>query len=114
MGAYIKGMKIPQPNSSDKADFYDAYILVSPNGHATIVVDSLDHTKEYSLIPVPEPHGRLIDAGRFDARLDRGKRTISSLPLPEDFIDMYALIADGVKEELSKCGTIIPEEGDPR
>ena len=63
MGVYIKGMEMPKPKLTDMATVYNAYVLVSPNGHATIVVDNddgLDST-EYLLVSAP-PHGRLIDA----------------------------------------------------
>ena len=62
MSIYIKGMKMPKPKLTDMVTVYDAYILVSPNGYATIVVDNengLDST-EYLLTLIPE-HGDLID-----------------------------------------------------
>lgn len=70
MGVYIKGMKLPKPKLTDMATVYHAYVLVSPNGHAAIVVDNEEglDSSEYSLVPVP-PHGRMIDA---DALLKNG------------------------------------------
>lgn len=62
MSIYIKGMKMPKPKLTDMVTVYDAYVLVSPNGYATIVVDNEDglDSTEYLLIPIPE-HGDLID-----------------------------------------------------
>lgn len=61
-GIYIKNMEIPKPKFADMVAVYDAYILVSPDGQATIVVDDEDglNSIEYPLIPVPD-HGRLGD-----------------------------------------------------
>ena len=62
MSAYIKGLEIPKPKFTDLTTIYDAYILVSPNGQAAIVVDNKDglDSTEYSLISI-SPHGDLID-----------------------------------------------------
>ena len=62
MSIYIKGMKMPKPKLTDMVTVYDAYILVSPNGYATIVVDNEDglDSTEYLLTLIPE-HGDLID-----------------------------------------------------
>lgn len=56
MGIYIPNMEMPKPKLADTV--YDAYIIVSPNGHAAIVVDNEDgmDSTEYPLVPVP-PHG---------------------------------------------------------
>lgn len=55
MGLYIPNMQMPKPKLADTV--YDAYIIVSPNGHAAIVVDNEDgmDSTEYPLVPVP-PH----------------------------------------------------------
>ena len=61
MGVYIN-MEMPKPKLTDRVTVYNAYILVSPDGHAAIVVDNEDglDSTEYPLVPVPE-HGDLID-----------------------------------------------------
>lgn len=66
----IRGMEMPKPKFTDMATVYDAYILVSHNGHATIVVDNEDglDSTAYPLVPVPE-HGRLIDADAFSEKI---------------------------------------------
>ena len=67
MGIYLPNMEMPKPKLANMATVYDAYILVSPNGHAVIVVeneDGLDST-EFPLIPVP-PHGRLGDLDKLE------------------------------------------------
>ena len=70
MSILIRGMEMPKPKFADMATVYDAYVLVSPNGHAAIVVenkDGLDST-EFPLVPVP-PHGRLIDADALTRKI---------------------------------------------
>ena len=63
MSVLIKDMEMPKPKFADMETVYDAYVLVSPNGHAAIVVDNEDglDSTEFSLVHVPK-HGRLIDA----------------------------------------------------
>lgn len=61
----------------------------------------------YPCSPVPQ-HGRLIDEQEIFSRFDNGIRTISSLPLPEDFVALYTQLVKDVKEEIGKCRTIIP------
>ena len=70
MSVYIS-MEMPKPKLTDMATIYNAYILVSPDGHAAIVVDNEDglDSTEYSLVPLPE-HGRLIDADAFTDAID--------------------------------------------
>lgn len=60
MGLYIPNIEMPKPKLADTV--YDAYIIVSPNGHAAIVVDNEDgmDSTEYPLVPVL-PHGDSID-----------------------------------------------------
>lgn len=67
MGVYIKGMEMPKPKLM--ATVYHAYVLVSPNGHASIVVDNEDglNSTAYPLVPVP-PHGRCIDADALKSK----------------------------------------------
>lgn len=81
MSVYIKGMEMPKPKFSDIATVYDAYVLVSLNGHATIVIDDEDglDSKEYPLVHVPE-HGRLIDA---DALLGTERETFEDYHISE-------------------------------
>ncbi len=66
MGVYIKGMKMPKPKLADMATVYYAYVLVSPNGHAVIVVDNEDglDSTGYPLVTVP-PHVDLVDKQRM-------------------------------------------------
>lgn len=59
-------------------------------------------------VPVPEPHGRLIDEREINSRFDNGIKTISELPFPNDFVELYKQLATEVKEEIGKCHTIIP------
>jgi hypothetical protein len=70
MGVYINGMEMPKPKLADMATIYGAYILVSPNGHAAIVVENEDglDTTEYHLTYVP-PHGKLKDADAIERNL---------------------------------------------
>lgn len=97
MGVYIKGMEMPKPKLADMATVYDAYILVSPNGHTAIVVDNEDglDSTEYLLVPIP-PHGRLINADAVIAKLNETSKRIfggddipecSSLSIVEDYIE---------------------------
>ena len=62
MSILIPGMEMPKPKLTDMATVYNAYVLVSPDGHATIVVDNEDglDSTEYLLVSAP-PHGRLLD-----------------------------------------------------
>ena len=62
MSIYIKDMKMPTPKLTNMVTVYDAYVLVNPNGYATIVVDNEDglDSIEYPLISI-SPHGDLID-----------------------------------------------------
>ena len=71
MSVLICGMEMPKPKLADMATVYHAYVLVSPNGHAAIVVDNEDglDSTEYSLVPVT-PHGRLIDADALTETTD--------------------------------------------
>ena len=72
MSIYIKGMKMPKPKLTDMITVYDAYVLVSPSGYATIVVDNEDglDSTEYLLIPISE-HGRLVDTKYINSENDR-------------------------------------------
>ena len=54
------------------------------------------------------PHGRLIDELEVNSHFDNGIKTISKLPLPNDFVELYKQLVTEVKEEIGKCHTIIP------
>ena len=118
MGVYIKGMEMPKSCfDCPMLDWDLDYIKCKVTGRHFKVKEEPFRARRVDdcpLISVPEPHGRLIDADDLCHRIDAGKRTISSLPLPDDFIALYEQIGDGMKDELMKCDTIIPEEGDPQ
>ena len=71
-----------------------------------------DNRTTCPLIEVSERHGPLIDADDLCARFDEGIHTISMLPFPKDFTDLYARFADDVKSEVAKCHTVIPSRKD--
>lgn len=98
MGVYID-MEMPKDRPQ--------LLWIYPNGKVLTVQSDVDPWKELQAVHVP-PHGRLIDADDLCHRIDAGKRTISSLPLPDDFIALYEQIGDGMKDELYKSHTIIP------
>lgn len=102
-GIYIKGIECPKPKLADMATVYDAYILVSPNGHAAIVVDNEDglDSTEYPLIPVPD-HGDLIDRGYAIATACSGLITTED---GERWIRV-----EEVRESIKAAPTIIPAD----
>ena len=57
MSVLIKLMNTPK-----QAGTYHALIRVYEEGHPTISVTEDNITTTYDMIPVPTPHGRLIDA----------------------------------------------------
>ena len=103
-GVYIKGMEMPKPKLADMAIVYDAYILVSPNGHAAIVVDNEDglDSTEYPLVPVP-PHGRLGDLDELKERATKRLYASNHGSMAEAY---YASIIDLI----DSAPTIIPAE----
>ena len=109
MGIYIEGMKMPKPKLTDMATIYDAYILVSPNGHATIIVNNEDelNSTEYLLVSVP-PHGRCVDTRYIESENDR---FFDMSRTSEEFDEhasayAYSLIAN----ILANAPTIIPSD----
>ena len=111
-GIYILGMKCPKPKLADMATVYYAYILVSPNGHAAIVVDNEDglDSTEYPLIPVPD-HGRLIDA---DALIDKVVAKYLKFERKGKLVFAAAEIKQDICDLISDAPAIIPasEEGE--
>ena len=103
MSIYIKGMKMPKPKLTDMITIYNAYVLVSPNGHATIVVDNengLDST-EYLLVSVPE-HGDLIDRDALFKEFERNRWFDNAdRDIAEDVVldTPIIILADESKEE---------------
>ena len=102
MGLYIPNIEMPKPKLADTV--YDAYIIVSPNGHAAIVVDNEDgmDSTEYPLVPVPR-HGRLGDLDTLQKQIDIARN--------------YGMIGKTAHYKLQKlikeAPTIIPaEEGE--
>ena len=107
MSILIKGMVMPKPKFADMATVYDAYVLISPNGHAAIVVDNEDglDSTEYPLVPVP-PHGRLIDADALKDIEFHGLQADKKISYQMGWNDAIATIAENAT-------TIIPaEEGE--
>ena len=124
MGVYIEDMKKPEncmnckiiqkcsycDDCNDKCFFQPENVRTTWNFCDEIYPEAIPDW--CPLIEVPEQHGDLIDRDAFISRLDEGKEIISMLKLPEDFREMYNLVADGMKEELIKCPVIIPASKD--
>ena len=100
MSIYIEGMETPKDRPQ--------LLWIYPNGKALTVQSDVDPWKDLQAVPVPEPHGRLIDEREINSRFDNGIKTISELPFPNDFVELYKQLAAEVKEEIGKCHTIIP------
>lgn len=98
MAIYIKEIYLPE-DPNEIIEF-----AVKGNGNVFVIGEHF----ALEACNVQEPHGRMIDESEFFARLDDGIKTISSLPLPEDFVAVYVQLVKEVKEEIGKCRTVIP------
>ena len=96
MEILVKDMSMPKNCASCGMDRVCRHWDIVPYKHEDCI-----------LVPVPQ-HGRLIDEQEIFSRFDNGIRTISSLPLPEDFVAVYVQLVKEVKEEIGKCRTVIP------
>ena len=114
MGVYIKGMEMPAGCSSCLFRRTD-YLLGLPA--CTLIFEEIpdgvnwdEKLPECPLTEVPEPHGRLIDESEFFSCIERGIQTISALPLPKDFVELYMQLINDIKTESMKCHTVIQKE----
>ena len=115
MGIYIPNMEMPKPKLADTV--YDAYIIVSPNGHAAIVVDNEDgmDSTEYPLVPVP-PHGRLGDLDALKERVTKRLYSSNHGSMAEAY---YAALIDLIDtaptiipaDHIGDATNMVPEDG---
>lgn len=102
MEVYVKGMKMPKNCSSCPLSVLSENRLFCERTSNAVVKTKID--RDCPLVPVPEPHGRLIDADALKVSLAYAKETAKwSVPL----LRTVLMIVD-------KIPTIIPasEEGD--
>ena len=101
MGLYIPDLRLPADGD------FELWIAVRKDGSFIYNVRGDWRGGKQKVFIVP-PHGRLIDEQEINLRFDNGIKTISELPLPNDFVELYKQLATEVKEEIGKCHTIIP------
>ncbi len=103
-GIYIPGMEMPQSCHECVAGYGGCYYVAPPEADG--ICPDHDRPDWCPLVPVPEPHGRLIDASAFVQSIrdvihydaSRGREYIS---------------AEDLQEALTNAPTIIPaEEGE--
>ena len=95
MAILIEGIEIPEEQFQKSSTWYyvEGTIFVYPNGKARAEL-SVDYKerKSYPIVPVPNQHGRLIDAD-----------TLGSFPYNMDFCD-----GGEADEWIQNAPTIIP------
>lgn len=101
MSILIKGMEMPKDRPQ--------LLWVYPNGKALIVQSDVDPWKDLQAVPIPTPHGRLIDANELHSALRKRAKEFSDSEYGEG---VKCGLADA-REYIKIAPTIIPaEEGE--
>lgn len=104
MGLYIPDLRLPADGD------FELWITVRKDGSFAYNIRGGWKDGKQKAVPVPEPHGRLINADAMVASIKRQTGFLKSMG--GDLATIAEILEKGILQEIENAPTIIPAEED--